>query len=153
VFAHTIEPVELPKMVEAGQVTQATEKPPSTNRHQLELKIPAGVRLLVFEFPQHAAMTRATVDGLLAFDAGQKPPKVAADGRLVINHPSPGAHRFEFDLSSGVATDIRLTAHFNLPPALWRPYKEDWPVDAQPGFLGPRVLQVSDIRLGGDGAK
>jgi len=153
VLARTIEPVELPKMVEAGQVTQASDLPVSSNRHQLELKIPAGARLLVFEFPRHAAMTRATIDGLLAFDAGQKPPKVAADGRLVINHPSPGAHRFEFDLSGSAATDVRLTAHFNLPPAVWQPYKEDWPVDAQPAYLGSRVLQVSDIRLGGDGAK
>jgi len=146
VLARTAEPLKLPKIVEKRKTVETFEEK-AGYRHLLELVIPEGVRLLVFRFPEHAKLSRAKYDGQLAFDAGQQSGKRGRPPGLVINHPSPGQHRFEFELGGQTAAKVLLTARFDLPEERLQPYRDDWPADAQPAYLGPRVLHNSYLTL------
>ncbi len=147
VLAQTVAALDIPEIVETAHTVHDTDETGSRQHHTLELQIPAGVRLLAFEFPRHANPSRAMVNGQLAFAAGRTSARFSHAPAVIINHPDPGPMRFEFDVAGGAVIDVLQTARFDLPPKVLQPYMSDWPENAQPAFLGPRVLQISHISL------
>ncbi len=150
VLARATSLLDLAEISVTANTIEAADKQDGRQRQVLDLLIPTGVRQLVFSFPRHADLRQAMVDGQLAFAAERKPRHQQKHQRLMINHPPPGALRIEFESAGQLTGDLLLNARFDLPAELLEPYMADWPDDAQPAFLGPRVVQVSHIKLGGD---
>jgi len=148
VLARSAEPLNLPKIVEKKRSVVAGEN--ASPHYLLELEIPEGVRLLSFRLERGVEMSHAIYDGQLAFDGSRRPGKWVRESRLLINRPAPGRHRFEFEFAGPVTAEVLLTARFDLPEERLQPYRADWPANAQPAFLGFRVLHNYRLTLGGD---
>ncbi len=149
VLARETSLLDLPEISVTANTIEAADRESGRQRQLMELLIPAGVKQLVFSFPQQAGLWQIMVDGQLAFAAERKSRHQRKHQRLMINHPPPGPMRIEFESTVQVSGDLLLNARFDLPAELLEPYMADWPDDAQPAFLGPRVLQISHIKLDG----
>jgi hypothetical protein len=140
----------LPDIVEIHRTVKDLDEAGNRRQHVLELAIPAGVRLLAFDFPQHADLSRAEVNSQLAFELDPESNPTSVNRQLVINLPVTGSNRFVFELAGGQTGEVTVTARFDLPPTLLQPFMADWPEDAEPVYLGHRVLQISHITLSAD---
>jgi hypothetical protein len=149
VLARETNLLDLPEISVTVRAIEAADKESGRQRQVMDLLIPAGVRQLVLSFPRQADLVQAKVDGQLVFAAELKSRQKRKHQRLMINHPPSGAMRIEFESNGQVTGDLLLNARFDLPAEQLEPYMADWPDDAQPAFLGPRVLQISHIKLGG----
>jgi hypothetical protein len=116
-------------------------------RQLIELAIPPDVRLLAFSFPAASGLASATVDGQLAYDSSLAN-RHSPNGRsLAINHPRPGKAKLEFEFTGETPAEVLMTARFDLPEELLQSYSADWPLDAQPAFLGSRALKTWRLKL------
>ncbi len=147
VMARPVEKLDLPQLLEIKRSVQSADKNDQRNVHTLELEMPDGLRQLIFEFPSEAGLSRVLWNGVLAFSAGKEKKAFGAANTVGINHPKAGRNRFEFEVDAGKPLEVVVKARFEMPAELLQPLLEYWPVTAQPGFQGHRVIRVSRLQL------
>ena len=116
-------------------------------RRQLSLNLPENSPYLRLNFPEELGLSKAWVNGVLAFDTGIESKHVRRFRGLRVIHPGSGPLNIELHTDSGAEHAMAAVTWHTLPGVLIAPFMGNWPDDAQPAHVGPRAEKIQELSL------
>lgn len=114
-------------------------------RREFQLQLPERSRMLRLTMPKEAGLTKAWVDGELAYDSSIETKHQRKTDGLQLVYPAANPVKIELLTSTpGPFTLAAITWH-DLPSVLVAPFMGNWPDDAQPFLFGPRAEKIQEF--------
>jgi hypothetical protein len=117
-------------------------------RRGLRVRPPDRSPLLWLTFGEEAGLSKAWVNGILAFDGSIDSKHHDRPPSLFLVHPGGGDLRIELLTSERKPLPLYATTWHDLPSVLTSPFMGNWPDDAQPFLFGPRAEKIQSFELG-----
>ena len=116
-------------------------------RRRLELTYPKGSRFVQLSLPADIGLQSATVNGVLALDAAQRPPGKRKSDVLRLFHPPGTQATIELQTATPAAFTLAAVTWHDLPAFLTAPFMGNWPDSARPAHYPPRAEKIQRIEV------
>jgi len=116
-------------------------------RRRLELTYPEGSRFVQLTLPADIGLQSATVNGVLALDAAQRPPGKRKSDLLRLFHPPGTQATIELQTATPAAFTLAAVTWHDLPALLTAPFMGNWPDSARPAHYPPRAEKIQRIEV------